>query len=72
MCWYAAVIRVTYVGLLGMAADSGRRRGTYSIFNSQSSMKIMVKKCLLGSGPLAVGLGMRACGAVLSCWQDGL
>lgn len=68
ICWYAAVIRVTYVGLLGMASEGGGKRGKYSIVNSQSSMKIMVKKRQLGMGPLAALLqGWRGEDALRCC-----
>lgn len=68
ICWYAAVIRVTYVGLLGMASEGGGKRGKYSIVNSQSSMKIMVKKRQLGMGPLAALLqGWRGEDALWCC-----
>lgn len=70
ICWYAAVIRVAYVGLSGMPSDNGRRRGKYSIFNSPSSMK----RHQLKMGPLAAlhRAGRRGYSVVLSCWQDAL
>lgn len=41
------------MGLLG--SDNGRKRDKCSVFNNQSSVKVIVKRCQLGMGPLAMG-----------------